>query len=74
VLKSQVLTVEIDGFNEFEDYELLIYNSSGQVVQKTVQVGVLNHLRLNSALREGIYLMVLTQKGKQLSSKQIIVR
>ena len=74
VLKSQELTIAINGFNEFDDCELLIYNSSGQVVHKTIHVGTLNHLQLNSALREGIYLMVFTQKGKQLSSKQFIIR
>ncbi|HQN92530.1 MAG TPA: leucine-rich repeat protein [Prolixibacteraceae bacterium] len=74
VLKSQELTVEINGFDEFNDCELLIYNSSGQVIHKATKVGNLNRIPLNSAIKEGVYLMVLTKKGKQLSSKQFIVR
>jgi uncharacterized repeat protein (TIGR02543 family) len=74
VLKSQELTIEINGLDEPDDCELLIYNSLGQVVDKKTKVGTLNQLQLNSAISEGIYLMVLTQKGKHLSSKQLIVR
>lgn len=74
VFKSQELTIEIKGFDKFDDCELLIYNSSGQVVHKNTQVSGTNHVWLNSAIKEGIYLMVFTQEGKQLSAKQFIIR
>lgn len=74
VLKSQELTIEIKGFDDFHNCELMIYNASGQIVHKNTQVGASNRVQLSSTIKEGIYLLVLTQKGKQLSSKQFIVR
>jgi uncharacterized repeat protein (TIGR02543 family) len=74
VLKSQELTIDIKGIDDFNNCELLVYNSSGQIVHKNTQVGASNRVQLSSTIKEGIYLLVLNQKGKQLSSKQFIVR